>query len=214
MKSANWNILELFGGSCSFSNVAKKNGSRVFTTDFKNFEDINYVTDIMDFDVSLVPFMPDIIWASPPCTTFSIASCSTHWTPDKEPKTDACRKGIAIVKKTLEIINHFNPEFYYIENPRGLLRKMDFMQNIPRTTITYCQYEMHKPAHERRMKPTDIWTNNLERWIPKRMCKNGAPCHVSAPRGSRTGTQGLKGNFERSRIPDQLCFEILNSCYK
>ena len=214
MKRTNWNVLELFGGSCSFSNVAKENGNKTFTSDFKKFDGIDYVTDILDFDMSMVPFKPDIIWASPPCTTFSIASCGHHWTPDKQPKTEACRKGIAIAKKTLEIINYFNPEFYFIENPRGLLRKMDFMQNIPRTTISYCQYEMHKPINERRMKPTDIWTNNLERWIPKAICKNGAPCHVAAPRGSRTGTQGLKNNFERSKIPEQLCLEILNSCYK
>jgi hypothetical protein len=63
------------------------------------------------------------------------------------------------------------------------------------------------------MKPTDIWTNSTK-WIPRAMCKNGAPCHVAAPRGSRTGTQGLKGAYERSKIPNQLCIEILKSCIK
>ena len=42
------------------------------------------------------------------------------------------------------------------------------------------------------------------------MCKNGMPCHESAPRGSQTGTQGLKNDFERSKVPEQLCKEILN----
>ena len=31
----------------------------------------------------------------------------------------------------------------------------------------------------------------------------------SAPRGSKTGTQGLKGAYERSKVPYQLCKELL-----
>ena len=199
-------VLELFAGSRSFSKVAEQMGMETFTTDYKDFEKIDYVVDILDFDVSKIPFKPDIIWASPPCTTFSIASCSTHWTPDKKPKTEKCLKGIQMIKKTLEIIDYLKPKFFYIENPRGLLRKMDFMQKVSiRNTVTYCQYG------DKRMKPTDIWTNNIN-WKPRPMCKNGMPCHESAPRGSKTGTQGLKGNYERSIVPEELCREILNSC--
>ena len=48
-------------------------------------------------------------------------------------------------------------------------------------------------------------------WIPRPMCHNGNKnCHHEvAPRGSRTGTQGLKGNYERSVVPYELCKEIL-----
>ena len=205
-------VLELFAGSRSFSKVAEEMGMQTFTTDYKPFENIDYVVDIIDFDCSKVPFKPDIIWASPPCTTFSIASCSTHWTKDKTPKTEKCLKGIEMVKKTLEIIQHFKPKYYFIENPRGILRKLEIMKGIPRTTITYCQYG------DSRMKPTDIWTNhlfewfNIKGWKPRQMCKNGMPCHESAPRGSKTGTQGLKGNYLRSIVPKELCKEILKSC--
>ena len=70
------------------------------------------------------------------------------------------------------------------------------------------------------MKPTDIWTNNLQDWFneygwkPREMCFNGnKKCHHQpAPRGSQTGTQGLKGNYLRSIVPEELCREILNSC--
>jgi len=66
---------------------------------------------------------------------------------------------------------------------------------------------------------TDIWTNNLRSllnpmgWQPRQECFNGNKnCHYeSAPRGSKTGTQGIKGNYERSKIPYELCKEILNS---
>lgn len=63
------------------------------------------------------------------------------------------------------------------------------------------------------MKPTDIWTND-SLWNPKPICKNGDTCHVAAPRGSATGTQGLKNDYERSRIPEQLCEEIILSSIK
>jgi len=61
------------------------------------------------------------------------------------------------------------------------------------------------------MKPTDIWTNHQNSCF-KPMCKNGDPCHESAPRGSRTGTQGLKGAVERSVIPELLCEHIVHIC--
>ncbi|MBC1548256.1 DNA cytosine methyltransferase, partial [Listeria sp. FSL L7-1435] len=94
---------------------------------------------------------------------------------------------------------------FYIENPRGGLRKMNFMQGIARYTVTYCQYG------DNRMKPTDIWTNHPEPLF-KQMCKNGDTCHVSAPRGSSTGTQGIKNKVDRSKIPDKLCRHIVNIC--
>lgn len=202
-------VLELFAGSRSIGKVAEQFGWEVFSVDINDFEGIDYVTDILDFDNNEVPFVPDIIWASPPCTTFSVASIGHHWHKNYVPKTEKCFNGIEIVKRTLEIVNFwkkFNPDLtYFIENPRGLLRKMDFMQGLPRQTVTYCQYG------DTRMKPTDIWTNSVN-WLPREACKNGAPCHTSAPRGSSTGTQGLKGNYERSRIPNDLCYEILVSC--
>jgi site-specific DNA methylase len=35
---------------------------------------------------------------------------------------------------------------------------------------------------------------------------------VAAPRGSKTGTQGLKGARERSVIPQKLCDHIVDIC--
>lgn len=61
------------------------------------------------------------------------------------------------------------------------------------------------------MKPTDIWTNHPEPNF-KPPCKNGDPCHVSAPRGAKTGTQGIKGSRDRSVIPPQLCEHIVDIC--
>ena len=113
----------------------------------------------------------------------------------------------------LELIKELNPKFFFIENPRGGLRKMTWMQGLPRHTITYCQYELDKPVNERRMKPTDIWTNHPNPQF-RPMCKNGDSCHAAAPRGAKTGTQGLKGARERSVIPRMLCEHIVYICEK
>lgn len=202
------NVLELFAGSRSIGKQAEKLGMNVFSSDINDFENINYVVNILEFDVSKVPFKPDIIWASPPCTSFSVASIGHHWGGGKGayiPKTEGAKLGLKLVEKTIEIINHFKPQFWFMENPRGVLRKMDVVKGLKRNTVTYCQYG------DERMKPTDIWTNS-DIWIPRKMCKNGDKCHVAAPRGSKTGTQGRSNAYERSKIPDQLCLEILKSC--
>ena len=201
-------VLELFAGSRSVGKIAEELGMEVFSSDLIEFEGIHYPISILDFDVTKVPFQPDIIWASPPCTGFSVAAIGHHWAGGKGayiPKTETAKLGIELVKKTLEIIEHFQPTYWFMENPRGVLRKLDVVKGLKKNSVTYCQYG------DERMKPTDIW-NNSDVWVPKPMCKNGDPCHVAAPRGSRTGTQGRANAYERSKIPEELCREILKSC--
>ena len=201
-------VLELFAGSRSIGKQAELLGMEVFSSDINDFEGINYVVNVLDFDYSKVPFIPDVIWASPPCTGFSVAAIGHHWSGGKGayiPKTETAKLGIELVKKTLEIINYYKPKYWFMENPRGVLRKMDIVKELKRNTVTYCQYG------DERMKPTDIWTHS-DVWIPRKMCKNGDSCHIAAPRGSRTGTQGRSNAYERSKIPDELCQEILKSC--
>jgi len=212
------NVLELFAGSRSIGKAAESLSMNVFSSDINAFDSIDYVVDILDFDVEKVPFIPDVIWASPPCTSYSIAAISHH-RDGQTPKTEFAEKSDRMIAKVHDIIDHFtaiNPDLkYFIENPRGMLRKMDFMKrHLDRRCIMYCQYG------DTRMKPTDIWTNhahslfNPNGWIPRKQCYNGnTHCHHEAsPRGCKTaGTQGLKGNYNRSKIPNQLCLEILQS---
>jgi hypothetical protein len=202
-------ILELFAGSRSVGKQAELMGYEVYSSDINKYKNINYVSDILEFDTDKIPFIPNVIWASPPCTYFSVASIGKHWNIDNTPKTDNAVLGVKIVQKTIDIIKHYqqlNPNLiYFVENPRGKLRKLpvtDFFDK--RHTVTYCQYG------DSRMKPTDIWTNS-DKWIPRPICKNGDKCHDAAPRGSKTGTQGIKGDYMRSVIPTDLCIEILKS---
>jgi hypothetical protein len=200
-------ILELFSGTKSITKIFDKEGYESFTIDMDPSLQPDLCIDIMQITPEMIIEKfgrPDVIWASPPCTAFSVASIGTHWTGGKEayiPKTEFAKLSQEIVKHTLYLIEELQPKYWFIENPRGVLRKMSFMQDIPRYTVTYCQYG------DTRMKPTDIWTN-----VPnpnfKPMCKNGDPCHEAAPRGSKTGTQGLKGAKERGVIPPELCEHI------
>ena len=202
-------ILELFCGTKSISNVFKDAGHEVFTVDFDPQHKPDLCINILDFDISMLPWKPDVIWASPDCRTWSVASVKHHWNPDKTPKSKACETGINLLNKTIDIIEQLKPKYWFIENPRGMMRKYIRMVALTkkyfRHTVTYCQYG------DDRMKPTDIWTNN-HNWHPKPVCNNGDSCHKSAPRGSSTGTQGIKCTVDRSRIPEMLCKEIYQSC--
>ena len=204
-------VLELFAGSRSIGKVADELDYEVFSVDINNFKGIDLVKDIEFLTKDYIPFIPDVIWASPPCTTYSIAAISHHRDMGK-PKTDFAAKSDKLVLNTLRLIKEYGCK-YFIENPRGYLRKMDFMLGIPKTTVWYCTYG------DTRAKPTDIWSNhiyslfNVNGWKPRAICFNGnTNCHHQpSPRGSRTGTQGMKNNYERSQVPSELCKEILLS---
>ena len=200
-------LLELYAGSRSIGKVAETIGFDVLSTDIMPAEGITRPGNILAIPIDeWGAFKPDVIWASPPCTSFSVASIGHHWTGGKGayiPKTDGALIGLALMHRTLEIIEACSPKVWFIENPRGLMRKMPEMEALSRReTVTYCQYG------DTRMKPTDIWTN-CDEWTPRPMCKNGDLCHEAAPRGARTGTQGLKGAFDRSKIPPDLCMEVM-----
>lgn len=204
-------LLELFAGSRSVGNAADKLGFDVFSVDWTPYEKINLAIDIQQLQRDDVPFTPDIIWASPDCTTYTIAAISTHRN-GVQPKSEYAKKCDAVNMHFIDLIKQWeaiNPNMvFFIENPRGMLRKMPFMQEFIRHTIWYCQYG------DDRAKPTDIWTNS-KTWKPKDVCHNGNKnCHHQpAPRGRKTGTQGRKGSYERSKIPRQLCLAVLSSAF-
>ena len=201
-------ILELFAGTASVGNIFADHGHDVRTLDFDPQHNPTYCMDIMDFTPEVLEgWQPDIIWASPDCSCFSVASIGKYWNKEDgvyTPKDSRSVAALKMLEKTIEIIRLLKPKYFFIENPRGMMRKMECLEPFTRHTVTYCQYG------DTRMKPTDIWTN-CPYWIPRSPCKNGDSCHVAAPRGSKCGTQGIKGSVDRSRIPKQLGEEIYNA---
>ncbi len=202
-------LLELYCGTKSIGKAAKSQGHEVFSVDIDVMHEPDLVANILKLDLSKLPWIPDVVWASPPCTTFSVASMGHHWTGGKGayiPKTKAAITGFKLMAKTKGIIltlQRKNPRLvWWIENPRGVMRKVIRLEKYQHT-VTYCQYG------DSRMKPTDLWTNAI--WTPRPMCKNGSSCHEAAPRGAKTGTQGLKGAVERGVIPPDLCREVIEA---
>ena len=140
-----------------------------------------------------------------PGSAFSVASMGHHWTGGKfgyEPKTVAAVENQKLVQHARQLAEILNPRYgFLIENPRGMLRKLDPIKGLTQRTVSYCQYG------DDRMKPTDLW-GDVPGWTARQVCRNGDPCHVPAPRGSMTGTQGRKGARIRSMVPYDLGSEI------
>lgn len=222
-------VLELFAGTRSIGKAFEKHGHEVYSIDWdKQFDNIDWYADISEISVIdiLVRFgSPDIIWASPDCTTYSVAAINKHRrkntiTGELEPISEYAKFCDEINRHVLDLIRALEPKYWFIENPRGGLRTMRFMRDLPRYTVTYCQYG------DTRMKPTDIWTNHPDpKFLPP--CKNGASCHEPNPRGETIkkfkqfgielhlgGTSKLKNRKERGRIPDLLCEHVVEICEK
>ena len=94
------------------------------------------------------------VWASPPCTEFSVAKAA----PFQQSSPSSPRNYLLadqLVQVALHAIQYLQPHFWYVENPRGGLRHRPYMQAWEpfRLSTSYCKYG----APYR--KTTDIWTN-------------------------------------------------------
>lgn len=208
-------VLELFAGTRSISKAFERRGHETYSVEWdKRFEHIDLYDDINNLTaekvIELCGGVPDVIWASPDCTTYSITAIWRHRkknvaTGSLDPISEYAKFCDKTNRHLVQLIKELSPRYYFIENPRAGLRKMDFMQGLPRHTVTYCQYG------DTRMKPTDIWTNHPNPNF-KPPCKNGAPCHEASPRGSNHGTLRLRNAAERAKIPAELCDHIVDIC--
>ena len=207
-------IFDFFSGTGSSTKAFKDAGHTVISFELDDYfeatENVDVTKLTADYLISTYG-RPDFVWASPPCTTFSVASIRHYWTYENGkaiPKNDKTLAGLAVVAHTRKLIEELDPKLgWLMENPRGMLRKQDVVAGLPRTTITYCQYG------DNRMKPTDLW-GHVPNWEPKPMCKPGSDCHESARRGEDRGTQSLggggkRGSMLRSMVAPGLSIELL-----
>lgn len=197
-------FLELFSGSKHISKIAEKYSYKTFTVDLKEEFKPDLAKDIRKVKLTELPKDVSFIWASIPCTVFSILSINKHWEKVPYswrkyfyiPKTNDAKKALQIVEKTIWIIKDLNPDYFIIENPRGALRHLPQVRAIPfRHTVSYSDYGFDY------YKPTDLFTN-----IPFLKL-----CEITRDNNKKfdSSVVNLKSAFERSFVPGQLIEAIL-----
>jgi hypothetical protein len=143
----------------------------------------------------------DFLWASPPCTQYSIAR-TTGPPPDLEGAD-------RLVQKCLELAAELGVR-YVMENPwTGKLKSRPVVAGIPMRVVDYCMYGA---AYRKR---TALWTNT--EFTPSRpLCSHNCGSCVGrrhlerAQRGSWAGagerrSQGLRTLYA---LPAALCDEL------
>ena len=171
-------MLELFSRTGSVGKVAKEMGYTVISLDRNMTASIQI--DIMNWDYTdFKPKLFDVVWATPPCRDIETSN--------------------ELVKRTLDILEYFQPKYWIIENPQtGPLKDQPFMTGIPYNDIDYCKYEM---PYKRRSR---LW-NNIDLWTPRPLCfRNCGAMHGTKPRYIQESDLYM--------VPPELIKEILLSC--
>lgn len=201
-------VLEIYNETRTIGKYFDQHGFEVYSIDYQNPEILNLLTED---EIHNHLGEPDIIWLTPACSTYSMAGISHHRTKniitdELDPISDYAKYCDDLNEYLIHLIIKLNPKYYFIENPRGGLRKMNYMKDLPRYTITYCQYG------DIRQKPTDIFTNHPNPNF-KPVCHRGDLCHERAPRGcTKGGTQRLRDKHSRRDMPELLCEHIIDIC--
>ena len=180
-------LLELFCGTKSVGRAFEAAGWEVVSLDIVSKFEPTILCDIRSWDYTTFP--PghfDMVWASPVCTEYSRALTT---------RPRRLLEGDALVLSALEIIAHFDPLMWIVENPAtGLLKTRPFMEPLPWVDVTY---------------------------RPRRgLCKPGRRCEAWQDgrhlRAAQRGPRLMEGQYERvsqSRellysVPAALCEEI------
>jgi len=203
-------LLELFSGTGSVGSAFEARGWRVVSLDLNpKANHPTFLKDVLDFDVAtdLQGYgRVDCIWASPPCTQYSIARTSGG--PRDLERADA------LVRKTLAIAAALGDPPIFIENPySGLLKSRGLLDHLRLNVLDYCMYGA--PYRKR----TAIWSNTA--WLPIQAICTGHCGNMVKGLGKRlrhkaSAQQGSRGRFGDHRfspsdlyqIPQALCEEI------
>ena len=212
-------LLELFSGNGDISKAFKAKGYEVYRVDWSEKCEAELHADVSklttDDIIKLCGGVPDVIWASPDCTTYSIAT-HRHRTlkVGLAPKTEyakECDDTNVAMWHLIDSLVAMGTKYYFVENPRGRMRHMPFVQDRKRYTVTYCSYGNKATANGYAesyiMKPTDIWTNHSDPQF-KRECTTVSPPHQHGD----WGFAHKRDYLSRGTMPRELCEHIAELC--
>ena len=163
----------------------------------------------------------DFIWFSPDCSIFSILrrdnpfdksglrydAARRHRVPRTyTPNTDQAREEVRKIEWVIMLIEEMSPpKGWVMENPRAIMRRMDFVKGLRRTTVCYCRYG------DTRRKPTDLFGNIPLSFIP-RTCKTGDPCHIHVKKGEKNPGGSIALNkVDAGRVPYGLSLALFQA---
>ena len=135
---------------------------------------------------------------SPPCTMHSIAR-SKAMTPRDLEGSDR------IVQRRIDIIQHFAPAAWFIENPQsGLLKHRAVVAGLPHFDVDYCKFGF---AYRKR---TRIWTKAP---LASRVCRHDCAAsdwkkHTSWVQNARKYRGDGFATTEVYMMPPLLCQDI------
>lgn len=231
-------LLELFSGTHSIGKVASKLGYEVysldrdlggecpFNSDYKSYK--HFKEDIMIWNYKQFPKgYFKVITASPVCLWWSrlrrtnvgrkLKGMNRPFTKE-DIENDINKFGKPMVDKIFEILDYFQPKYFWIENPQTGRMKEYINELIPYYDVDYCKYSDF--GYQKR---TRFWTN-IEGFKPK-LCKKDCDSVIKIDKerkfhkkaiGSCNKNQknvGGGGNrLERYRIPYNLIKELLLCC--
>ena len=202
-------VLELFSGTGSVGKVFKERGYEVLSLDITDkLGHVDIITDILQWDYRVYPVESfDVIWASPPCRTFSkLRKSHIGRTLTKEQiESDKQTIGLPILRKAEEIIDYFKPKYWFIENPQTGDMK-HYIDNRAFYDVDYCKYGF--PYRKR----TRIWTNLLN--FDAQHCNWDCPVSTGRVHNTKIG-QNCKDRISTSRkvlyrIPEQLTNSLID----
>ena len=210
-------LLNLFSGTGSVSKPWRKE-HEVWDVDIDPRFGPETCEDILQWDYKQLPWIPDAIWASPPCTEY--ARCRTRGPPRNFKLADS------LVAKALEIIHYFeqkNPALlWFLENGDStLLWGREVAKKLSNyVVLDYCQYgTLYR-------KRTRIAHSANLHWEPRPLC-DPKTCHACpdgrthlkcAQRGPKKSLKGEARKFDRCTVdelhalPEALTEEIMKTC--
>jgi site-specific DNA-cytosine methylase len=207
-------MLELFAGTKSVGKVFEADGYDVISLDYNPKFNTTHVADILTWDYRVYPpFYFDVIWASPDCTTWSIATGGRYRTKQNiyglnnqyQPRATDANK---MILRVIEILNYFQPNCWFIENPRGLLIHFpplkEFIEEMGANVnlVYYGNYNNWGFP-----KPTHIWSN-LPLWDDEIIPEMDTKTYVIKLKDGKPKRYykafRFKSAEERSKIPSEL----------